>query len=106
MWEDLSIRSVIVWLVAPALVAGALGLLRRSRLRTGLIYALGVLPLLLIALIGLLIDGAAASLFLLLMLWVVWVPYCCVVALSYNFVRHFRDRRDDDAARLTKQVFE
>lgn len=97
MFDEILLSDLVPWAVAAVVVAAALGCLRRSRLRSGLIWTWSLIPIGFVALIALIAlvasDGDMASglSFLAILLVAMLLPWAGLVLLSYNLVRRFRE---------------
>lgn len=93
MFDHLYLRDLIPWAIAAVVVASGLALFPASVLRTRLIWAWSLFPLLIVAAGFLLFPGAW---FLLLFLLVVMlVPWVALTLLGYNLVMLFRNKEPD-----------
>jgi hypothetical protein len=91
MFDELHLSDLIPWGVAAVVVACALGLLRRSSLRTWLICGWTLLPLLVVSTLFLFDPSVEGLSFLGLLLAGMLIPWAVLTVLSYNLVRRVRE---------------
>lgn len=90
MWEE-DVTPLFIWAaVTASVVAATLGMLRRSRLRSALIWIWVSVPVGWVLMVEFMIgstqvEGVLEHLILTL------VPWAGIVVLSYNLVRRFRE---------------
>jgi hypothetical protein len=96
MFDELIIRELIGWAIAALIVAALIGTLRRSRLRSILIWVWALAPILVVGpavAVGSGWDSSGSLPFMLIIGLVVGVPWNVLVLLSYNLARRFREVR-------------
>lgn len=94
VFDELAMRDLIGWAIAAVIVAGLIGMLRTSRLRSVLICVWAVAPFLIAGPTVAVSSGRDSSGSLPFMLTIglaVGVPWNVLVLLSYNLVRRFRE---------------
>jgi hypothetical protein len=90
MFEELYLYEPVPWGIAAVVVAGGLGCLPKSWLRTLLIGCWTLLPVVLLIRGFLFLPSVAALPSLGLLLTATLLPWAALTLLSYNLVRCFR----------------
>ena len=90
MWEE-DVTPLFIWAaVTASVVAAALGLLRRSRLRSALIWTWVSVPVGWVLMVVFMTDFTSVEV-VLEHLMLMLIPWAGIVVLSYNVVRRFRE---------------
>lgn len=88
MWGDIEPSGFIYLAIIASVVAGALGFLPRSHLRSGLIWAWVFAPLILSLVYTRSFDELGIGI---AMAVILIIPWGGIAVLSYNLVRRFRE---------------
>jgi hypothetical protein len=91
MFDEVSLSDFIPWGVAAVIVACALGLLSKSRLRSWLIWSWTLLPLFVVSTVLLFSPSVEGLSFLGLLLAAMLLPWVALTVFSYNLVRRIRE---------------
>lgn len=90
MWEE-DVTPLFFWAaVTASVVAAALGLLRRSRLRSALIWIWVLVPVGWVLMVEFMTETTLVEV-VLVHLILTLIPWAGIVVLSYNLVRRFRE---------------
>jgi purine-cytosine permease-like protein len=90
MWEE-DVTPLFIWAaVTASVVAATLGMLRRSRLRSALIWIWVSVPVGWVLMVEFMIDSTQVE-GVLEHLILTLVPWAGIVVLSYNLVRRLRE---------------